>query len=310
MGPPPPTFPFVVGCGRSGSTLLRAMCDAHPALAVPPESHFIVPLAPPGRDAASRPLDVAGFVDRLCANEHFGLWGLERADVAAALESTPPPSYPDAVRRIFALWAEARGKERYADKTPGYVLHIPTLARLFPEAVFIHLIRDGRDVASSFLELGWADRIEDAALHWRLRVRRGRRAGRALPAGRYHELRYEELVADPAAQLRELCAAIELPFSPAMLDPTDRADTVVATTRHPGYHQRVALPPTPGLRNWRVELSEQDIARFELLAGDTLAELGYARAGVRAAATTRREVAGRWVRWQLHRVRRRVGRAA
>ncbi len=184
------------------------------------------------------------------------------------------------------------------------------MARLFPEAVFIHLIRDGRDVASSFLELGWADRIEEAALHWRLRVRRGRRAGRALPAGRYHELRYEDLVADPAPQLRDLCAAIGLPFSPAMLDPSDRAGAVIRTTRHPVYHQRLAIPPTPGLRNWRVELSEQDVARFELLAGDTLAELGYERAGVRASATTRREVAGRWVRWQLHRVRRRVGSAA
>ena len=309
MGPPPPTFPFIVGCGRSGSTLLRAMGDAHPALAVPPESHFIVPLAPTGRDSA-RPFDVPAFLDRLYASEHFDLWGLDRAGVAAALESGPPSSYPDAVRRIFSLWAGAQGKDRYADKTPGYVLHIPTLARLFPEAVFIHLIRDGRDVASSFLELGWVDRIEDAALHWRLRIRRGRRAGRALPPGRYHELRYEELVADPAPRLRELCAAIELPFSSAMLDPTVRAATVVGTTRHPSYHRRLAIPPTPGLRNWRVELSEQDIARFELLAGDTLAELGYERAGVRAAATTRREVAGRWVRWQLHRVRRRVGLAA
>ncbi len=310
MGSPPPPFPFIVGCGRSGSTLLRAMCDAHPALAVPPESHFIVSLAPRRRDAATRPFDLAGFLDRLHASERFELWGLDRPAVVAALEPTPPASYPDAVRRIFSLWAEAQGKERYGDKTPGYVLHIPRLAELFPEAVFVHLIRDGRDVASSFLELGWADRIEAAALHWRLRVRRGRRAGRALPAGRYHELRYEELVTDPAPRLRELCAAIELPFSPSMVDPTDRAEMVVRTTRHPVYHQRLSIPPTPGLRNWRAELSEQDVARFELLAGDTLAELGYERSGVGASAAMRREVAGQWVRWQLHRVRRRVGRAA
>ena len=308
MGPPP--FPFIVGCGRSGSTLLRAMCDAHPALTVPPESHFIVSLAPRGRGAAARPLDVAGFLDRLSASERFALWGLDRDQVAVALESAAPLSYPAAVRAIFQLWAAAQGKERYADKTPGYVLHIPTLARLFPEAVFIHLIRDGRDVAASFLELGWADRIEEAALHWRLRVRRGQRAGRALPAGRYHELRYEDLVADPASRLRDLCSAIEVPYSTAMLDPTDRAGDVIRTTRHPAYHQRLAVPPTPGLRNWRVELSELDVARFELLAGATLTELGYERAGARPSAAMRREVAGRWVRWQLHRVRRRAGRTA
>ena len=115
---------------------------------------------------------------------------------------------------------------------------------------------------------------------------------------------------DPAPRLRELCAAIELPFSPSMVDPTDRAEMVVRTTRHPVYHQRLSIPPTPGLRNWRAELSEQDVARFELLAGDTLAELGYEKSGVGASAAMRREVAGQWVRWQLHRVRRRVGRAA
>jgi hypothetical protein len=304
-----PPFPFIVGCGRSGSTLLRAMCDSHPSLAVPPESHFIVPLAPRG-PAADHPLDVATFVDGLFATERFELWGLDRPTIVAALAAPPLPDYPVAVRRVFALWAAARGKDRYADKTPGYVLHIPTLARLFPEAVFVHLIRDGRDVASSFLELGWADRIEEAALHWQLRVRRGRRAGHALPPGRYLELRYEQLVADAEPQLRTLCAAIGLPFADAMLDPTHRAADVIRTTRHPDYHQRLAVPPTPGLRNWRDDLSEEDTARFELLAGGTLAELGYERSGVRATGSVRLQAAGRWVRWQLHRVRRRAARAA
>jgi hypothetical protein len=304
-----PPFPFIVGCGRSGSTLLRAMCDAHPSLAVPPESHFIVPLAPKGA-AADRPVDAATFTDRLLASERFDLWGLDRPAIATALAAPPPPDYPTAVRRVFALWASRHGKDRYADKTPGYVLHVPDLARLFPEAVFVHLIRDGRDVASSFLELAWADRIEEAALHWRLRVRRGRQAGRALPAGRYLELRYEQLVADPAGSLRTLCAAIGLPFAEAMLDPTRRAAEVIRTTRHPGYHQRLAIPPTSGLRNWRDDLGEEDTARFELLAGGTLAELGYERSRVRPSASVRVQVGERWLRWQLHRVRRRAVRPA
>ena len=189
-----------------------------------------------------------------------------------------------------------------------YVLHIRDLARLFPESAFIHLVRDGRDVACSFLELGWADTIEEAAMHWRLRVTRGRRAGRALPSGRYLELRYEDLVRDPDTQLRALCSTIELPFSTAMLDHSDRAAEVIRTTGHPEYHRQLSIPPTPGLRDWRRELTAEDVARFELLAGDALTEHGYERHEPRPSASVRRDVAARRLRWQAHRVRRRVGR--
>jgi Sulfotransferase family len=301
-----PPFPFVVGCGRSGTTLVRAMGDGHPELAVPPESHFVVPMAQHRR--SDRPLDVSAFLDQLYSYDSFRLWDLDRVVLEKALADPPPADYPDAVRAVFRAYAHERGKPRYADKTPGYVLHIAALTRLFPEAVFVHVVRDGRDVASSFRELGWADSVEQAALHWRLRVRRGRRAGRALAHGRYHELRYEDLVGDPEGQLRQLCVAIELPFSTAMVDSAARADDVIRTTRHPDYHRRLADPPTPGLRDWRKELREEEVARFELLAGGTLVEFGYERAGVRASPAVRRDVSRRWVHWQLHRVRRRAGR--
>jgi Sulfotransferase family len=301
-----PPFPFIVGCGRSGTTLLRAMCDAHPDLAVPPESHFVVDLAP----RRGPLLDVDAFLDRLYESEWFSLWEVDRTELERSFATSPPADYSAAVRTVFRGWANRRGKPRYADKTPGYVLHIPMLARLFPEAVFVHLIRDGRDVACSFRELGWADGVEEAALHWRLRVERGRRAGRALPPGRYREVRYEDLVQDPKSQLETLCSAVDLPFSTAMLDHTPRAAEVVSSTRHPEYHRRLQTPLRTGVRNWRREMGDEDVARFELLAGGTLASLGYERAGVRPSASVRRDVASRWLRWQLHRVRRRAVRAA
>jgi Sulfotransferase family len=300
-----PPFPFIVGCGRSGTTLVRAMGDGHPELAVPPESHFVVPMA---RRRRSDQFDVSAFVEQLYTYDSFRLWDLDRVVLEKALVDSRPAGYPDAVRAVFRAYAQERGKPRYADKTPGYVLHIAALARLFPEAVFVHVVRDGRDVASSFRDVGWADSVEQAALHWRLRVRRGRRAGRALADGRYHEVRYEDLVGDPESQLRLLCAAIELPFAPEMVDSAARADDVIRTTRHPDYHRRLAAPPTPGLRDWRRELSEEEVARFELLAGGTLADFGYERSGVRVSSAVRRDVYQQWVRWQLHRVRRRAGR--
>ena len=290
-----PPFPFFVGCGRSGTTLVRALVDAHPDMAIPPESHFVVAEAPP----RGEPFDAAALLDALAASDRFALWGLDPGDVAAAVAGTA--GYPDAVRAVFALWAERAGKPRYGDKTPGYVVHVAAIARLFPEAVFVHVIRDGRDVAASFLDVGWAASAEEAARHWALRVRRGRRGGRALGPGRYHELRYEDLVADPEPALRGVCDAVGLAFDPAMLDHRARADEVARTTSHPGYHRHLAEPVRPDLRDWRSDLTPSEQARVELVAGSLLAELGYPPSGARPGTGDRAAVAAQWLRWQLHR---------
>jgi hypothetical protein len=297
-------FLFIVGCGRSGTTLLRAMCNSHPRLAIPPESHFVVCLAE--RHSAPRSFDCSAFLDDLYRDERFDLWQLDREQVEQSLARSSSADYADAVRQVFGTWAAVRGKQRYGDKTPVYVLHIERLASLFPEAVFIHLIRDGRDVACSFLELGWAATVEDAALHWRLRVTRGRRAGRKLGPRRYRELRYEDLVDDPEGSLRELCRAIDLAFSPAMLDHTIGVDDVISSTSHPEYHQRLNQPTTATLRDWRRELTADQVGRFELLAGDLLSDLGYERQAPETTLSMRVDVMARWCRWQLHRIRRRV----
>ena len=114
---------------------------------------------------------------------------------------------------------------------------------------------------------------------------------------------------DPEAELRAVCSTIELPFSAAMLDHAGRATDVIRTTSHPDYHRQIAMPTTPGLRDWRRELTDEDVARFELLAGRTLSEFGYERQNERRPSpAVRLSVAGRWCRWQLHRVRRRAGR--
>jgi hypothetical protein len=295
----------VVGCGRSGTTLLRAQLDAHPDLAVPAEAPFVVALAPRRPDA---PFDVDAYVARLAGEERFRLWELPPASLTAALRAAEPRSYAEAVRATYAAHATARGKPRYGDKTPGNVLHLPRLTALLPESVVVHLVRDGRDVAASFLRLGWADTVEEAAQHWRLRVRRGRAAGRRLGRRRYVEVAYESLVRDPESELRRICAAVDLAYDPGMLDHVPHASTVVRTTSHPGYHDRLALPVAPAERGWRERLTPEQVARFELVADGLLDELGYARAGGRPSPATRAAVVAARARWAAHRVRRRLGR--
>jgi hypothetical protein len=297
-------FPFVVGARRSGVSLVQAIFDSHPSMAVPPECDFVVALAPDGR----LPFGLRRFLDTLYADERFRRWRLPRAEVELSFTADPPQTYADAVRRVYMLWADRRGKPRYADKNPDHVLRIAALDALFPEARIIHVVRDGRDVAASSLELGWVKTIEQAALQWRRHVQAGRRAGRLLPSLRYHELRYEDLVGDPEATVRRLCQAIELPFHPAMLDHRRSAAQVARPpAAYPHHNRYVTRRLMPGLRDWRRDLPGEAVGRFELLAGPLLDELGYELHGQRLARGLRLQARVRWLGWHTRHLRRADG---
>lgn len=300
------SFPFIVGCGRSGTTLIRAMLDSHPMLAVPPESHFIPSLA--RRRAAylrgGDILDAERFVSDLRRHPRFRRWSLPPEDVLKALAESSPTNIADAIRIVFHLYAARQGKSRYGDKTPRYVLKIGSLAELFPEARFIHIIRDGRDVALSLLDIG-GGRVEDAALYWRRHVVRGRTAGTRLGPDRYREVRYEDLVADPESRLRSLCEFLDLRFEDSMLRYFERASDLLPGMGDPRLHQRLRLPPTSGLRDWQRQMSADDSALFDVLAGDLLTELGYERAA-RVPRRVRLKAPARFLGVQGRRLRRRT----
>jgi hypothetical protein len=310
--PAPAPFLFVVGCGRSGTTLVRAMLDAHPGLAVPGESYFPLWLARRrSRYERAGRFDVDSYVADLAADPWFARWGIPADAVRARLEAAPPSGFADAVRATYACYASATGKPRAADKTPTFVLHVPALARLFPESRFLHVVRDGRDVALSLLAADWGpSRVGDAALHWRQHVRAGHRAGQALGDDRYLEVRYEDLVADPVAAAAAVCRFAELEFDDAMLRYADRAPTLLARLPDPEEHQNLRLPPTKGIRDWRGEMAPDDVALFEALAGDTLEAFGYQRQATSVGPTVRRMARRHRAAWTLRGAARRARRAA
>ncbi|MBA2763633.1 MAG: sulfotransferase [Thermoleophilaceae bacterium] len=284
-------FPFIVGSGRSGTTLLRALLDAHPQLAVPPESYFVVTLARKA-ETYSKPdgFDRQAFVEDVIAHPRFTRWGLPSEAARAALEAAAPADYPAAVRALYGAYAAAQGKSRYADKTPKYVKDIPRLSSLFPEARFVHIIRDGRDVALSFKDLTWGPNGPiEAALRWRGWVELGRAAGRDLGEGRYLEVSYEDLAADPEPVLRRICDFLELEFSEQMFRYVDKAEEIIGANYYPEGHARIRMPPTKGLRDWREHMDRADLIKFELVAGDLLDELEYERGVPEATLERRRE---------------------
>jgi hypothetical protein len=285
---------IVLGVRRSGTTLLRVMLDRSRELAVPDESYFVPQLARRHRT----PVDPAAFLDDLRRLPTLVEWGLSPASVQAFLR--PGMTTGDAIAAVFAAYAGERDKARWGDKTPLYMQHLDVLERLFPDALYVHLIRDGRDAALSFLSVpgglmteGWGHPRGAAgfACQWATEVAAARALG-ARVGERYRELRYEALVADPEGELREVCAFAGVEFDAAMLDYVGRTDSA-----RKAHQQRLNEPPRLGVRNWRTEMGETDRDAFEEVAGALLAELGYEvelRGAARARLASYRLRTGAW----------------
>jgi hypothetical protein len=267
---------FIVGCGRSGTTILRLMFNAHPDVTIPPESQFVARLvASWPRMITGRGVDADAIVALIGRRlDHMEIdRDLARARLRVLRDRTPRA----ATEAIFAIVTERAGKPRWADKTPIQVEEISTIAGVFPEARFLHVIRDGRDVALSFMERPFGPRdVWDAARLWDRLVRAGVRAGAELGPERYREVRYERLVASPEETLAELCRFVDLDPRPEMLRFFERgASDLTASERE--NHPNVSRPLTTGLRDWRTEMAPRDIEAFEAVGGPLLSELGYER---------------------------------
>jgi len=182
----------------------------------------------------------------LAASQWFRRWNLPLAEVEREWANHPPSDMSEAVRAVFRCYARPRGKDLVGDKTPWYGLAIPRLTQAFPEARFVHIVRDGRNVALSFLDR--ADpllpslTLPAAAARWRRRVLAARTAGAVLGPQRYREIRYEDLLDEPEGVLTGLCTFLDLDFSPQMLQYAERGREV--TRDYPTLHKHVAKPPT------------------------------------------------------------------
>ena len=282
--------PFIVGVGRSGTTMLRLMLDAHPDLAIPPETHFVPDLI----DSIEGGASPAQAVEVMASVRQWGDLHTDPAAVLERFEALDDFNAADALRAFYAIYAERQGKPRWGEKTPAYVRKMRRIEGALPEARFIHVIRDGRDVALSRWKrtLGEGKRAPAAqvAEGWERRIRRAQKQGKRL--GHYMELRYEDLVTETEANLRRISDFIELPWDPVMLRYYEHAaDRMAEMARdlpsadgkpvRPGEermqaHAMTQKPPDPSaMYRWKERMSAEDVSAFDATAGELLSELGY-----------------------------------
>lgn len=291
LGQPLTPF-FIIGSGRSGTTLMRAILVSHGTVAIPPESYVI-----PSVIRAYQSLNHLPWPDlcrviigRFESSQDFRHWEISLAPACREAMELPPArrdlaSIIDIVFRCY-LNEHFPAATMWGDKSPVNTTYVTWLDKLFPSARYIHLLRDGRDVVNSFIHSGIHSSLRAACEDWQDRVRAARRFGERIGGGRYLEIRYEDLVQQPRSQIERVTAFLGLEFNEAML----HHEAIV-----PNLRDIVELPHYAGVRQginqdaisrWRQGLSSPDQAYVREKLHVDLVATGYLNSGAEFRSLT------------------------
>jgi Sulfotransferase family len=259
---------FVVGMNGSGTTMLADSLGRHEALYMFPFESKVIPLflqrAPRYGDLREHS-NRRRLADDIGASLPFwranGRHPLHVPDAVIAQVVSVPAMFC----AIFGHLAASAGKTGWVEKSPVNTENLPLLSEVFPDAKFIHIIRDGRDAAQSF-HRRWGFDPRHTVWRWKKTVRQGRADGVALGKDRYLEMRYEDLTDDPERHMRKVCEFLGLPYSPEVLG---------SSMRHMAPDAPADGRIVPNSMKWQQYFGAGLQLDLERIAGRELEALGY-----------------------------------
>jgi hypothetical protein len=271
---------FVMGCHRSGTNLLYDMLLSSGGFAV---YRGLLPvyevLIPRFGSMASRS-NRENLLENWLRSKGFRRTGLD-ADPLSARILTECRNGGDFIRIVMGSVAQNQQAQRWAVYDPDNVMHIERLKRDIPDALFVHIIRDGRDIALSLKKMGgftplpWdrsqTNSLVATALYWEWMVRQGRAHGQKFPVD-YIEVRYEDLITNPHETLGKLGDFIGHNLD---YDRIQRAGLGRLSETNSSFREEGVAETTNPLGRWRERLAPADVAAIEATVGDCLEENGY-----------------------------------
>lgn len=286
----PPSVIFIVGVGRSGTSLLQSILHAHPAITCLPETHFFRRYV--ARFLVRRGVEIGGvgrFLAKLEEDPEFDRLGLEpRTLLKPYLNNRRPFRLPDVYRRLLAVHRDRADEVRYVgEKDPRVLDYLGELRVLLPGVRVLHIIRDPRDVLLSRMKAGWSEQYP-WLLHpmiYRAQLTWGRMTGMRSFGKDYREIRYEDLLVDPERELSAVCDWLGLRFSPTMLKFGDSAADLVSEEEKDWKRETMGPLLKDNRGKWRSELPTFKVRFAEAVCGDLMDDLGYAASSPDGSAT-------------------------
>jgi hypothetical protein len=284
---------FIIGNPRSGTTLLRLMLTCHRNIVIPPECGFAVWLSEKFVGWCSADCD--GWIDRLIPElmqcRKIETWNLQLDGLRSFLKEGQPATYPEAVGLVYEWYGISTGRSfsRWGDKNNFYLHHLSAIKLMFEDAHFVHIIRDGRDIACSFKRLkkvshrskyfpSIPERIEDTARQWRDNLRLVKQSFDKIGREAVVEIKFEELLLNTVDTLRTVCESIGEPLDKSMLEyHRVNRDRQLEPVEFLDWKGNTIKPPLcSAVGRFQTELNEEERGIFEGVAGDVLKALGYA----------------------------------
>jgi len=270
---------FVMGCHRSGTNLLYDTLLSAGGFAVYrgylPIYKVLIPRFGNPQNLGNRKKIVETFM----RSKGFTRTGLAAADLSSRLMADARTG-GDFMRIVMGGVAEQQGVSRWAVYDPDSVLHVSRIKADIPDALFVHIIRDGRDIALSLMKMGgfrpfpWSPKsrgLLETALYWEWMVRTGRRHGEKIPSD-YVEIRYEDLVTQPRATLEGLSQFLDHDLD---YDRIQNAGLGRLSESNSSFLDEGPTARQQAVNRWKERLSEQEVADLEALVGPCLEESGY-----------------------------------
>lgn len=297
---------FVVGANRSGTTLLRLILNAHPNLAIPEEVVYF------GSIMAGVPIEqwrspsiaddvYAGFVSTFIDTKCGALDGINHEQLKAQLLAEGPQDFRYPYKTVLEAWARHHGKVRWGEKTPGNLFYVDVLLEMFPDAKFIHMVRDPRAGVSSMMGTTFfpKDIVFNAMSRHKFMTEGKALLEQSIPLDQRMTLRYEDLVTEPESTVQSLCDFLEEDFVPEMMAFYKDSSRYMKAEASSSFNKAATKPISADmLDKWKQRLSPDAVAKIEAICGKEMKEFGYAINGAKLSINDRFELVAKRLYWK------------
>lgn len=271
---------FIVSSGRSGTTLLRSILINNPDVSIPPESYVISSAI--RKFYTYRILDWEDLVKIIVGEfeQHvsFKYWQIDLKNIYRELLSLQQNERSLAVilDKIYRYYIDQKtpGAHLWGDKTPKNVFYLKWINKVFRDAKFIHLVRDGRDVVNSYLKKNPELRLKEACTRWNKSIEKTQSFKKEKDKQHYLEIKYEQLVQNPEKTIRLVCNFLGISYTQEMLDFTSVVDNLGDGNLQ--HHTNLKNPiNTKSIGKWKYDLDKTQISEISRLLNKNLKSLGY-----------------------------------
>lgn len=279
---------FIIGNPRSGTTLFRLMMNKHSQISVPPEAGFLVWLN--NEFNHFQATDIPLLIQALKDTKKIESWNLDYETLQDFMEKKKPNSFADAMDMIYDYYSShvlQKKVDIFGDKNNYYLDHIDLLAQLYPDAKFIHIIRDGRSVAASYQSLmtksidsAYAPKlptnITEIAEEWSRNINHIQDSFALLPLGNWTSIRFEDLVLYPEKTLEDVCKFLKLDFEKQMLEyyQTDESSGLEPAEYLAWKSKNLQPLQSEEVDKYKL-LNADDLKQFEICAAEILKKYHY-----------------------------------